>query len=71
MRIPVEISGASIVMMGHFNPIIFRPEWFRDKSILIGNDFASLSRQDRGTTEICHSVALNLGYLDREATSIE
>jgi len=39
MRIPVEISGASIVMMGHFNPIIFRPEWFRDKSILIGNDF--------------------------------
>jgi hypothetical protein len=39
MKISPQINGASIALLGHFNPIIFRPDWFRDKSILVGSDF--------------------------------
>ena len=28
MRIEPEISGVSLVMLGHFNPVIFTPAWF-------------------------------------------
>jgi hypothetical protein len=43
MRISPQISGCSIVALGHFNPLIFRPEWFRDKEIVIGSDFTGVS----------------------------
>jgi hypothetical protein len=43
MRIPPQVNAVSIVLLGHFNPIIFRPEWFRDKSILIGSDFDEIT----------------------------
>jgi hypothetical protein len=36
MRIEPETSGASIVLIGSFNPRIFRPEWFAATGI-IGN----------------------------------
>lgn len=28
MRIEPEIGGCSIVILGHFNPAIFAPQWF-------------------------------------------
>ena len=37
------MSGASVVALGHFNPLIFRPEWPKDKEILIGNDYVNLA----------------------------
>jgi hypothetical protein len=36
MRIEPEISAANIVLIGSFNPRIFRPEWFQSMDI-IGN----------------------------------
>src|SRR5262249_14776135 len=38
MRLPAQISGASIVALGHFNPLIFRPDWFMGKQIVVGSD---------------------------------
>ncbi len=42
MRIPPKISAASIVALGHFNPVIFGPDWLKDKEIVVGNDFENL-----------------------------
>ena len=42
MRIPPQVSAASIVAIGHFNPLIFGPDWLKDKEIVIGNDFEKL-----------------------------
>jgi hypothetical protein len=42
MRIPPQLSGSSIVALGHFNPLIFRPEWLRDKEIALGSDFEGM-----------------------------
>jgi hypothetical protein len=42
MRIPPRISAGSIVALGHFNPLIFRPDWFRDQGIIIGSDYESV-----------------------------
>jgi hypothetical protein len=43
MRIEPQFSGSSIVALGHLNPLIFRPEWLRDKEILIGSDFEGIA----------------------------
>ena len=43
MRIPPQISGSSIVALGHLNPLIFRPEWLRDKEIVVGSDFEGIA----------------------------
>jgi hypothetical protein len=42
MRISPQVSTASIVALGHFNPLIFGPDWLKDKEIVIGNDFEKL-----------------------------
>jgi len=42
MRISPQISAASIVAVGHFNPLIFGRDWLRDKEIIVGNDFEQL-----------------------------
>jgi hypothetical protein len=42
MRIPPQISGSTVVALGHFNPLIFRPEWLRDKEIALGSDFEGI-----------------------------
>lgn len=42
MHIPPQISAASIVAVGHFNPLIFRPDWLKDKELVVGNDFENL-----------------------------
>jgi hypothetical protein len=42
MRISPQVSAASIVALGHFNPLIFRADWLRDKEILVGSDSENL-----------------------------
>jgi hypothetical protein len=42
MRISPQVSAASIVALGNFNPLIFAPDWLRDKEIVVGNDFENL-----------------------------
>jgi hypothetical protein len=42
MRISPQISSASIVALGHFNPLIFRSDWLKEKEIIVGNDFDNL-----------------------------
>jgi len=43
MRIPPQVSGCSIVALGHFNPLIFRPDWLQDKEIVVGSDFDGIA----------------------------
>jgi hypothetical protein len=43
MRISPQISAASIVALGNFNPLIFRPDWLKEKEIIVGNDFEKLN----------------------------
>lgn len=38
MRIKPEIGDVSIVLIGNFNPVIFRPEWFEKYEILSSKD---------------------------------
>jgi len=38
MRIRPEVDGASIVLIGAFNPRIFQPEWFRANGIIGDKD---------------------------------
>src|SRR5437762_1250393 len=42
MRFDIQISAASIVAVGNFNPVIFRPSWLQRKEILIGADETDL-----------------------------
>jgi hypothetical protein len=42
MHISPQISAASIVALGHFNPLIFTTDWLKDKEIVVGNDFEEL-----------------------------
>ena len=53
MRIEPEIGGASIVMLGHFNPQIFQPYWF--------------AKYDLITTEA--AAAANVPFVHPEITS--
>jgi len=42
MHISPQISAASIVAVGHFNPLIFRSDWLKEKELVVGNDFENL-----------------------------
>jgi hypothetical protein len=48
MRITPEISGASVVLLGHFNPLIFRVDWFAARDII------SRQEADDARIEILH-----------------
>jgi hypothetical protein len=50
MRIEPEVSGASIVLLGSFNPRIFRPDWLQATGIIGDND------SQAATIEIIHSA---------------
>ena len=50
MRIDPEVSGASIVLVGSFNPRIFRPDWFQTTGI-IGDKISQTAN-----IEIIHSA---------------
>jgi len=43
MRILPQVSAASIVAIGHFNPLIFGRDWLKDKEIVVGSDFEKLN----------------------------
>lgn len=45
MRIKPEASGATIVLVGSFNPRIFRPEWFESCGIIGSQEAAAASIQ--------------------------
>lgn len=70
MRIAPQISGAGIVARGHFNPLIFRPDWFNSKEILVGADY------DNVKIEIIHPEIVNFNLpwgamqVDQETFSI-
>jgi hypothetical protein len=70
MRISPQISSAAIIALGNFNPLIFRPDWFRDKEIVIGGDFEGV-QVDIIHSEIC-SFRLPWGqmHVDRDRFSI-
>jgi hypothetical protein len=42
MRIPPQVSSAAIVALGHFNPLILRPDWLKSKEIVVGSDYEAL-----------------------------
>lgn len=42
MRLAPQISFASLVASGNFNPLIFRPDWLNGKEIVVGADFESI-----------------------------
>jgi hypothetical protein len=41
MRIEPELGGCSIVLLGHFNPLIFSPQWFAKNEIISDEEAAS------------------------------
>jgi hypothetical protein len=71
MRITPEISEATIVLIGSFNPRIFRPEWFASTGIIGGGDATS------ATIEVIHSeiASFSLDWLtvrvQRDRFSVE
>ena len=40
MRIEPEVGGCGVVLVGHFNPLIFSPSWFA-KNGIVGEEEAS------------------------------
>jgi hypothetical protein len=38
MQISPQISGVSVVALGDFNPLIFRPDWLQSKEIIVESD---------------------------------
>ena len=70
MRITPQISSAAIIALGNFNPLIFRPDWFRDKEIVVGGDFDGI-QVDIIHSEIC-TFRLPWGqiHVDRDRFSI-
>ena len=59
MRTPPELSGATIVLLGHFNPLIFRPDWFAGKQLIAAQE------ADAAEIQIVHPdvVAFGLSWL--------
>jgi hypothetical protein len=62
MRIDPEISGASIVLVGDFNPAIFHPAW------LFANGVEDKVPEELVKVDVCHKdisrfVVSNTGYL--------
>jgi hypothetical protein len=42
MRPKAQITQATVVAIGHFNPLILRPDWIRDKELIVGSDSEEL-----------------------------
>jgi hypothetical protein len=42
MRIRPQVSQVTIVAVGHFNPLILRPDWLRKKELMVGSDSEQL-----------------------------
>lgn len=48
-----EIAGAAIVLVGNFNPLIFRPDWFVQKNILAEQEVETAVKNE--TIKIIHA----------------
>lgn len=70
MRIPPQISGSSIVALGHFNPLIFRPEWLRDKEIAVGSDFEGIKIDIVHSEVVILRLPWGLMQVDRDRFTI-
>jgi hypothetical protein len=56
MRITPQVSQATIVAVGHFNPLILRPDWLRKKDLIVGSDSEELH------IEVMHAELVLLGF---------
>jgi hypothetical protein len=70
MRIPPQISSASIVALGHFNPLIFRTYWLREKEIVVGNDFVNLKSTIVHPEIVSYQLPWGNFQIDRNMLSI-
>jgi hypothetical protein len=66
MRIAPQISAASIVALGHFNPLIFTADWLKDKEIVVGNDFDKLKVQIVHPEVVSYQLPWGAFQCDRE-----
>jgi hypothetical protein len=64
MRIQPETDAASIVLLGAFNPRIFRPEWFKATEIIAGDE------ADAATIQVIHE-ALTIFSVDWAQITVE
>jgi hypothetical protein len=56
MRITPQVSQVTIVAVGHFNPLILRPDWLRNKDLIIGSDSEQLH------IEVMHAELVLLAF---------
>jgi hypothetical protein len=70
MRISPQASAASIVALGHFNPLIFAPEWLKDKEIVVGNDFENLKISIVHPDIVSYAMPWGIFQADRENFSV-
>ena len=56
MRITPQVSQVAIIAVGHFNPLILRPDWLREKEIVVGNDSEQL------VIEVMHAQLVVLSF---------
>lgn len=42
MRIKPQVSSSAIAAVGHFNPLILRPDWLLKKGLIVGSDSEQL-----------------------------
>jgi len=66
MRITPESGGAHIVLLGAFNPPIFRPEWFAANGILGKDDAASANVELLHTTISVFSLSWGRIAIDQK-----
>jgi hypothetical protein len=70
MRILPRISAGSVVALGHFNPLIFRPDWFKDQGIVVGNDYDSVAIEIIHPDMVIFSLPWGKFQVDRDRFSI-
>lgn len=56
MRIKPQVSSSAIVAVGHFNPLILRPDWLLRKEIVVGSDSEQL------VVEVVHAELVLLRF---------
>jgi hypothetical protein len=70
MHIPPQISAASIVAVGNFNPLIFRTDWLKEKELIVGNDFDNLKTSIVHAEVVSYQIPWGTFQTDRESFSI-
>jgi hypothetical protein len=70
MHISPQISAASVVAIGHFNPLIFRTDWLKEKEILVGNDLENLKISIMNPEIVSYQIPWGMFQTDRNNFSI-